>query len=84
MWLCRLSVSIERSFYLRERKSVSLKIDIKQIIYFIIYAIAFLAILIPTNYDLNEWKFWSVLFGGVCLYCLGRYEGLHESREMEK
>ena len=48
----------------------------ESIICWIIYFVAFLAILIPTNYDFDQWQLWSLFLGGFGLYGLGRYEGI--------
>ena len=52
-----------------------MRIKIKEFICCAVYLIAFSAILLPTNYSLNEWQSWSLILGGFLLYCLGRYEG---------
>ena len=52
-----------------------MKTRTKKAICWIVFVIAFFAILLPTNFGLNEWKFWSLILGGFGLYAVGRYEG---------
>ena len=54
-----------------------MKSKTKSIICWIVYLIAFSAILIPTNSDFDQWQLWSLFIGGVGLYSVGRYEGIN-------
>ena len=55
-----------------------MKTRTKKIICWIVYFIAFGAILFPSNYDFSQWQLWSLLLGGFGLYGVGRYEGLND------
>ena len=52
-----------------------MKTRTKKIICWIVFMIACFMIVFPTNYGVNNWKFWCMTLGIFGVYFVGRYEG---------
>ena len=47
-------------------------------IYNLLYLLFGLMVMLPANFDINDWRFWVMIIGATGLYGVGRCEALYE------